>query len=212
MTDYAGRRQDYARSKLRRAELPREPLILFRSWFEEALASDLAEPYAVTVATADATGRPSARMVLLRAFDERGFVFYTNFDSRKARDLHQNPQAALLFYWPTLERQVRIEGRVDRVSDAEADAYFATRPRGSQLAAHASGRQSSVIVRREELEERYAALEVRYPDIVPRPENWGGYRVIPDAFEFWQGRPSRMHDRFQYTLRDNGWSLERLAP
>lgn len=212
MADLTALRKDYTSGTLRRADLHADPLEQFRAWFEQALASDLPEPYAVTVATADATGRPSARTVLLRGFDARGFVFYTNFSSRKGHDLAQNPQAGLLFYWPSLERQVRLEGRVERVSDEEADAYFAKRPRDSQLAAHASTRQSAPIEQRAVLEARFAELARAYPETVPRPDNWGGYRVVPDAYEFWQGRKSRMHDRFRYAAQDGGWRIERLMP
>lgn len=212
MTDLTGLRKDYAAGELRRADLNPDPVAQFRAWFEQALASDLTEPYAVTVATADADGLPSARTVLLRGYTGEGFVFYTNYDSGKGRDLAQNPQAALLFHWPNLERQVRLAGRVERVSSGESDAYFAKRPRASQLAAHASGEQSAPIENREVLEARFRDLERQYSAEVPRPENWGGYRVVPAMFEFWQGRKGRLHDRFVYTRQGEGWSTERLTP
>ncbi len=212
MTDLTSLRKDYAAGELRRADLNPDPVTQFRTWFEQALASDLSEPYAVTVATADADGLPSARTVLLRGYTGEGFVFYTNYDSGKGRDLAQNPQAALLFYWPNLERQVRLSGRVERVSSGESDAYFAKRPRASQLAAHASGVQSAPIENREALEDRFGALEREYSADVPRPEHWGGYRVIPSTFEFWQGRKGRLHDRFVYTRQGERWSTERLTP
>lgn len=210
--DLADLRLSYTRGELRRADLHPDPVEQFRAWFAEALAADLLEPYAVTLATADASGRPSARTVLLRGFDARGYVFYTNYAGRKARDLAQNPQAGLLFYWAALERQVRIEGRVEKVSEAESDAYFARRPRESQLAAHASEAQSAPIRDRAELEARFRDLDARFPGDVPRPEGWGGYRVVPDAYEFWQGRPNRMHDRFVYIPDGAGWRAERLTP
>ncbi|AFZ65829.1 pyridoxamine 5'-phosphate oxidase [Deinococcus peraridilitoris] len=212
MSDLAELRKTYARSELRRSDLHAEPLEQFRAWFAQALSEAGHEPYAVTVATADERGRPSARTVLLRAFDSRGFVFYTNFFSRKGHDLSVNPQASLLFYWPSLERQVRVEGAVERVRNEEADAYFARRPRESQLAAHASTPQSAPIAHRAALELRYQELAGRFPGEVPRPEDWGGFRVIPDTYEFWQGRPGRLHDRFLYTREGAIWHTSRLMP
>lgn len=213
MTDLTGLRQTYAKGELRRADLSPDPLAQFQNWLDEALHSDMPEPYAVTVATADAAGRPSARTVLLRGADARGLVFYSNFDSHKGLDLAANPQAELLFYWPALERQVRVYGRVERVSEAESGAYFHKRPRASQLAAHASTPQSGVIEGRAALEAQFAALHRRYPEgtEVPKPDFWGGYRVVPAEYEFWQGRPNRMHDRFRYRLGD-AWTIERLMP
>ena len=166
----------------------------------------------VTLATADARGRPSARMVLLRGADERGFVFHTNYDSRKGRELEANPHAALCFYWPTLDEQIRIEGTVERLPAEESDAYFLSRPRGSQLGAWASD-QSALLSTREALEERYRATETRFEGTpVHRPPFWGGFRLVPSSIEFWYGRPDRLHDRLLYTRDGSGWRIERLYP
>ena len=191
-----------------------DPFAGFRAWLADAVAAHIPEPHAMTLATADRTGgRPSARMVVLRGFDERGFVFYTNYESRKAEELERNPWAALVFYWGELHRQVRVEGRVEKVSAGESDAYFAGRPLDSRLAAIASP-QSRVIRDRTELETRWQELQGRFEgQPVARPEFWGGYRVIPDVFEFWRGHPSRLHDRLRYRLLAGGeWHAERLAP
>lgn len=198
---------------LREADISPDPFQQFRRWFEQALAAPLHEPYAVALATADVSGRPSVRMVLLRGLDARGFVFFTHHDSRKGTELNDNPRAALLFYWGELERQVRIEGRVERTSEQESDAYFHTRPRGSQLSAWAS-RQGQVVANRGILEERMAELEKRYQgQDVPRPTYWGGYRVMPEVIEFWQGGLNRLHDRLRYERRPDGsWLIERLSP
>jgi len=198
---------------LSEATIERDPFRQFQGWLEAALAAPLYLPEAMTLATATPDGRPSARVVLLRGFDERGFVFYTNYDSRKGDELSANPRAALVLYWPPLERQVRIEGTVEKVSPEESDAYFQSRPRGSRLAAWASP-QSRVIPDRELLERRMAELSTRFSDQpVPRPPEWGGYRVVPVSIEFWQGRPNRLHNRFRYQrLAAGGWRLERLAP
>ena len=166
----------------------------------------------VALATADANGRPAVRMVLLRGVDERGFVFHTNYNSRKAKELRENPQAALCFHWHTLEEQIRVEGHVETLSSAESDAYFRTRPRGSQLGAWASN-QSAVLPSRETLEEEYREIERRFEGAeVPRPPFWGGFRLVPDRIEFWFGRPDRLHDRLSYTRDGGGWKIERLYP
>ncbi len=207
------RRKDYRRFNLREEDVDPDPIVVFRSWFDEASLSEVPEVNAMALATATADGRPSVRMVLLRGFDERGFSFFTNYESRKARELEENPRAALVMFWHDLERQVRIEGRVERVSDEESDGYFHGRPAGSRIGAWASP-QSRVVAGRDALEALYADVESRYHDgVIPRPANWGGYRVIPDSIEFWQGRPNRLHDRLLYTrLPERGWLIERLAP
>jgi pyridoxamine 5'-phosphate oxidase len=188
------------------------PLDLFQEWFGEAERAGVEVPEAMALATAGAEGAPSARMVLLKAADEDGFVFYSGYVSRKAGELEQNPRAALLFYWRPLGKQVRIEGRVEPVSEAESAAYFATRPRGSQLAAWAS-QQSLPLASREELERRYAELEREYEGReVPLPPHWGGYRLRPDAIEFWEHRENRLHDRIRYTRAREGWRHELLSP
>jgi pyridoxamine 5'-phosphate oxidase len=197
---------------LNEQEVPPEPLTLLTQWYAAAVEAQLPEPGAMTLATAAADGAPSARMVLLRGFDERGLVFYTNFRSRKAADLDANPRAALVLFWSPLHRQIRVEGTVEKVSAAESDAYFRSRPYGSRLGAVASP-QSEVIVGRQMLDERIAQLAALYPDEVPRPAHWGGYRVAPQVFEFWQGRDSRLHDRLRYRRSAGGaWIIERLAP
>ena len=204
-------RQNYSLGGLSEAEAGDDPFSLFRTWFEQA--ATLPEPNAFVLATADERGLPSARMVLLKALDDRGFTFFTNYDSRKAGELAANPHVAMVFPWHALERQVRIEGGVEMVSAAESDEYFAVRPLGSRLGAWASA-QSAVIPDRAFLERRHAELMAQFPDgHVPRPPNWGGYRVLPTAIEFWQGRPSRLHDRILFTRQPDGrWKKERLSP
>jgi pyridoxamine 5'-phosphate oxidase len=207
-------RRSYERGTLLEADLAGDWLSQFRRWFDETAAEGtVEEANAMVVSTADAQGRPSSRTVLLKAVDERGFVFNTNRRSRKGGQLEVNPRAALLFPWYALQRQVQVEGSVERVSDDEDDAYFATRPHGSKLAAHAS-EQSAVIPSREVLETRWQALAAEHPEgtPVPRPPHWGGLRVVPETVEFWQGRPSRLHDRLRFRREDQGWVVERLSP
>jgi pyridoxamine 5'-phosphate oxidase len=198
-------------SELLESEADPDPLVQFRHWFDQALSAHLSQPEAMALATATPAGAPSARMVLLRGFDEAGFVFFTNFDSRKAGELRTNPRAALVFFWAELHRQVRVEGQVEEISAAEADAYFRTRARGSQLSAWASP-QSQVISGRAFLDERWQELAGQFPGAVPRPEFWGGYRVVPERIEFWQGRENRLHDRLHYRRTPSGWVRQRLAP
>ena len=189
-----------------------DPFEQFRGWLDDALKAEaIVEPNAMSVSTVGANGRPSARMVLLRQWDARGFVFFTNYESRKGADLTVHPYAALLFWWGALERQIRIEGSVERVLDVESDAYFNSRPRGHRLGAWAS-RQSAVVPDRETLERAVADADARFPGEVPRPPFWGGYRVVPERFEFWQGRPNRVHDRVAYERGVDGWTLARLSP
>lgn len=210
--DYQALRKEYARSGLNEREVHPDPVEQFGAWFEDARAADLPEPNAMTLATATPDGKPSARVVLLKGFDDRGFVFYTNREGRKARELKSNPRCALVFYWGGLERQVRIEGRATRVPDEESDAYYASRPRGSRLGAWVS-EQSRPVEGREELEERLRRLEGEYEGReIPRPPFWGGYRVEPESVEFWQGRENRLHDRLLYRLTGEGWRIERLQP
>ena len=188
-----------------------EPLAQFRAWFEHAVAAGVVEPEAMALATATPEGVPSVRFVLLKGIDERGVEFFTNYESRKARELTENPRAALAILWKPLQRQVRLEGPVELLSGEESDAYFATRSRGSQLGAWAS-RQSEAIPDREWLETRLREMDTSYPEIVPRPPHWGGFLLRPEAIEFWEGRPSRLHDRIHYLREDGGWRAERLSP
>jgi pyridoxamine 5'-phosphate oxidase len=211
--DHAARlRKEYTRAGLTESDADTDPIAQFRRWFGEALAADLHEPNAMILATATPDGRPSARVVLLKGFDERGLVFYTNYEGRKGAELEANPYCALVFYWAELERQVRVEGHARRVTEKEADEYFRSRPRGSQLGARVS-EQSRPVGGREALEEKLRWLEAEYEEReVPRPQFWGGYRVEPDSIEFWQGRENRLHDRLLYRLSDGEWGRERLQP
>jgi len=203
-------RREYRGQPLRESDASTDPFEQFTRWFAEV--RDLEpDPTVMVLATATRDGRPAARMVLLKGVDERGFVFYTNYRSRKGREIGETRLASLLFYWPSLERQVRIEGAVDAVSDAESDAYFASRPVESRWSVHASP-QSDVIESREQLESAAEDARQRYDENVPRPSWWGGYRLVPDQFEFWQGRPNRLHDRLRYVKSAGGWMRERLAP
>lgn len=206
-------RRDYAGSSLQEADVDADPIVQFTRWFEQALAAEVPEPNAMTVATATRDGVPSARIVLLKGFDARGFVFYTNYEGQKGRELVENPVAALVFHWVDLHRQVRVAGSVEKVTTEESDAYFQSRPRGSRLGAWAS-QQSSVVSGRDVLDARLAELEAEYGEgHIPLPPFWGGYRVIPAAVEFWQGRRNRMHDRLRYTRQpDTSWRIERLSP
>lgn len=211
-------RREYMREGLREGDLDPDPFRQFERWFGEAMAANVIETNAMVLATATPDGRPSARIVLLKGVDDTGFVFFTNYESQKGRELEANPHAALLFYWAELTRQIRVEGQVARVSVEESQAYFNTRGRSSRLGAWAS-RQSTVIESRAVLDARVAELEREYEgrDQVPLPPYWGGYRLIPSRFEFWHGQPSRLHDRMQYSIRQDGsqdgsWKIDRLSP
>lgn len=212
MTDLRALRHEYAAKGLDEVDLDPDPLVVFRRWFDEAVASGLDEPNAMVVATVDEDGRPSVRTVLLKGLEDGGFVFYTNHGSRKGRALAAEPRVALLFPWHPLERQVRVEGTAELLPRSEVEAYFAVRPRGSQLGAHASA-QSEPVADRAALEAAYAAAarEFEGREVTP-PEQWGGYRVHPEVVELWQGRPSRLHDRFEYRRSGDGWSVQRLQP
>lgn len=212
-TDIGAIRTAYKMGVLSEGEVDPNPLAQFRKWFEEALEKGVMEPNAMTLATASAEGLPSARIVLLKDLDDSGFGFFTNYESQKGRELNNNPVAALLFFWPELQRQVRVVGHVAKMPEVRSEMYFQSRPRGSQLGAIASP-QSREIAGRAVLETRLAELEQRYGDAghIPRPVHWGGYRVRPDSVEFWQGGDNRLHDRLHYSRVDAGWKIVRLAP
>lgn len=206
-------RRDYARQSLDEKDVDPDPIRQFQAWFAEALEVDAAEANAATLATATPDGRPSARIVLLKGFDERGFAFFTNYESRKGRELDANPRAAMLFFWKELERQAAIQGTVERVSAEESEAYFRSRPAASRIGAWAS-KQSRVVADRATLEALFREYEAKFAGSeIPRPEYWGGFRIVPETIEFWQGRPSRLHDRIRYRKdADGAWTVERLSP
>ena len=203
--------QEYMRESLDEQDVAHDPFVQFDRWFKEAIAAKMPMLNAMTLATVSASGQPAARIVLLKGVDARGFVFFTNYSSRKGTEIAANPAAALLFHWTELEREVRIDGSVEKVTAQESDEYFASRPLGSQHAAIASP-QSAVVPNRTVLEARFAAAEKSQGDAPTRPAHWGGYRVLPSAIEFWQGRPNRLHDRVLYSRVDGGWKITRLAP
>lgn len=208
----AALRKDYGQHSLNESDVAPDPFDQFNAWFEQALVAEVNEPNAMSVATVDADGKPTSRIVLIKQFDRRGFTWYTNYDSQKGRQLAANPHAALLFFWSELERQIRIEGVVERTSAEESDKYFHSRPLKSRLAAIASA-QSAPIANRAALEQNYDAIAAQYGEAPPRPENWGGFRLVPQRIEFWQGRRSRFHDRIVYTLQaDGSWTRQRLQP
>lgn len=205
-------RKDYGQATLSENDVAVDPFVQFTAWFEQALKAEVNEPNAMSVATVDQDGKPTSRIVLIKQFDPRGFTWYTNYDSQKGRQLHGNPHAALLFFWPELERQIRIEGKVERTSEEESDKYFHSRPLKSRLAAVASA-QSAPIASRGALEQNYDAVAQKFGNEPPRPVNWGGYRLVPERIEFWQGRRSRFHDRIVYMLQaDGSWTRQRLQP
>lgn len=211
MTDLAAIRTEYRKARLEKGDLPADPVAAFQSWFADAERAQVPEPTAMTLATVGADGTPSARVVLLKGLDARGFTFFTDFRSRKGKDLDAHPRACLLFFWHDLERQVRIIGDVAQIDAAEAAVYYRSRPLGSRLGAWAS-EQSSVIPDRAWLEQRVAEAEQKFGGEPPLPPHWGGYRVLPDEIEFWQGRESRLHDRLRYVKDETGWVVERLSP
>lgn len=211
VADLASLRSEYTRARLDVGDLPADPIEAFKRWFDEAQRAEVPEPSAMTLATVGSEGTPSARIVLLKGLDQRGFTFFTDFRSKKGHDLESHPRATLLFYWKELERQVRITGDVATLPDGESEAYFKSRPLGSRIGAWAS-HQSSVIPDRAWLEKKVAEAEAKFGGDPPLPPHWGGFRVEPDEFEFWQGRESRLHDRLRYRPDETGWVVERLSP
>lgn len=210
--DIASIRKEYTLKQLDESDVSHNPFDQFKGWFDDAINAEVNEPNAMMLATATPDGKPSARMVLLKGFDNEGLTFFTNYKSRKGTQLECNPYAALVFFWPELERQIRVEGKVYKVSGMESDEYFDTRPEGSKIGAWASP-QSQVITDRVFLESLYADTEKKFEEReIPRPKNWGGFRLAPNLFEFWQGRPNRLHDRILYLKKDDVWGVERLAP
>jgi pyridoxamine 5'-phosphate oxidase len=210
--DLASIRKEYSLEQLDEGNIHANPIAQFNTWFDDALNAEVAEPNAMVLATSTLDGRPSARVVLLKGFDEKGFSFFTNYQSRKANQIEQNKFAALVFFWPELERQVRIEGEIGKVPEQESDDYFNTRPEGSKISAWVSP-QSHIVHGRNFLESLKVVFESQFATRpITRPANWGGYRLTPNLIEFWQGRPNRLHDRIQYTLIENNWVVERLAP
>ncbi|MCU0447876.1 MAG: pyridoxamine 5'-phosphate oxidase [Microscillaceae bacterium] len=210
--DIAQIRQDYTRQSLDIQEVSSNPFAQFEKWMEEAINAEVPEPTAMTLATVDSQGVPSARIVLLKGADEQGLVFFTNYASTKGKAMASNSQVCLNFFWAELERQIRIIGKIEKVSEAESQDYFQSRPRASQIGAWVSP-QSQVVPNRAWLEQKFIELEQQFANqTIPKPEHWGGYRVIPQYFEFWQGRPSRLHDRIVYEKSDNDWQIQRLAP
>lgn len=210
--DLSELRLSYEQGELRETQVSEQPHLQFLNWFNHALAANLHEPYAMSLATANAQGRPHVRTVLLRGATEAGYDFYTNYDSQKGLDLAENPYAELLFYWPSLERQVRIGGKVVKISEQESTDYYHKRPRDSQIAAHISTPQSGVIESREVLQQRFQELQSQAQAELDKPEFWGGYRLEADYYEFWQGRPNRLHDRLSYEKQNDHWALQRLMP
>jgi len=209
--EFAAIRRDYSQQELSESSVAADPFVQFAAWIEEYLNSGPLEPNAMTVSTAGSDGRPSSRVVLLKGFDDRGLVFFTNYESTKGRQLIENPYTALHFFWPELERQIGVQGVAEKVSRAESENYFHSRPYESRVGAWAS-KQSSVLAGREELEARVAEVRERFGEDVPCPPFWGGFRVVPERFEFWQGRPSRLHDRIVYTKQADSWVIARLSP
>lgn len=204
-------RQDYNKFKLDENSIDKNPFNQFKFWMEDALKGEFYDPTAFTLSTADKSGKPSSRILLLKGFDENGFVFYTNYESRKGKEISENPYVSMLFYWDKFERQIRIEGKIKKMTSAESDKYYQSRPRTSKLGAWASD-QSKELKSRFTLMRKVAKLVFKYPVHIPIPPHWGGYTVTPDRFEFWQGRSSRLHDRFQYNIIDGKWNIKRLYP